>query len=133
MDGANDFTFFFKMVLPLSKPLIMLMIMVHVVANWNSFFDALIFLNDESKYPLQLVLRNILIQSDVSASRHHRRGHRILCRRAADGRAHQVRHDRRLEPATHDCPAIHAEALHQGRHPRRREELTAPTSASGTP
>jgi putative aldouronate transport system permease protein len=68
MDGATDFKFFFKMVLPLSKPLIMLMIMIHVVAQWNSFFDALIFLNDDSKYPLQLVLRNILIQSDVSSS-----------------------------------------------------------------
>ncbi|WP_349931261.1 carbohydrate ABC transporter permease [Glutamicibacter mishrai] len=68
MDGANDFRFFVQMVLPLSKPLIMLMIMVHVVANWNSFFDALIFLNDDSKYPLQLVLRNILIQSDVSST-----------------------------------------------------------------
>ncbi|PVZ55970.1 carbohydrate ABC transporter permease [Arthrobacter sp. H-02-3] len=68
MDGATDFKFFFKMVLPLSKPLIMLMVMIHVVAQWNSFFDALIFLNDDSKYPLQLVLRNILIQSDVSST-----------------------------------------------------------------
>ncbi|MGC0239484.1 carbohydrate ABC transporter permease [Arthrobacter sp. SD76] len=68
MDGATDFKFFFKMVLPLSKPLIMLMIMIHVVAHWNSFFDALIFLNDDTKYPLQLVLRNILIQSDVSST-----------------------------------------------------------------
>lgn len=68
MDGATDFKFFFQMVLPLSKPLIMLMVMVHVVAHWNSFFDALIFLNDDSKYPLQLVLRNILIQSDVSSA-----------------------------------------------------------------
>jgi putative aldouronate transport system permease protein len=68
MDGATDFKFFFQMVLPLSKPLIMLMVMVHVVAHWNSFFDALIFLNDDSKYPLQLVLRNILIQSDVSST-----------------------------------------------------------------
>lgn len=68
IDGANDFTFFLKMVLPLSKSLIMLMIMIHVVANWNSFFDALIFLNDDTKYPLQLVLRNILIQSDISST-----------------------------------------------------------------
>lgn len=68
IDGANDFTFFLKMVLPLSKSLIMLMVMIHVVANWNSFFDALIFLNDDSKYPLQLVLRNILIQSDISST-----------------------------------------------------------------
>lgn len=68
LDGASDFQFFFRMVLPLSKPLIMLMLMIHVVGNWNSFFDALIYLNDDTKYPLQLVLRNILIQSDVAAS-----------------------------------------------------------------
>ena len=66
LDGANDFRFFFQIALPLSKPLIFLMIMIHLVANWNSFFDALIFLNDENKYPLQLVLRNVLIQSTVT-------------------------------------------------------------------
>lgn len=68
MDGASDFRFFFSVVLPLSKPLIFLMIMIHLVANWNAFFDALIFLNDENKYPLQLVLRNVLIQSEVTAA-----------------------------------------------------------------
>ena len=126
MDGATDFKFFFKMVLPLSKPLIMLMIMVHVVAQWNSFFDALIFLNDDSKYPLQLVLRNILIQSDVSSTGTTGGDIAVLCRSAKDRRAHQVRHDRRLEPAADDCPAIHAEALHQGRHDRRRQIDTPP-------
>ena len=40
MDGASDFRFFFSIVLPLSKPLIFLMIMIHLVANWNAFFDA---------------------------------------------------------------------------------------------
>lgn len=68
LDGANDFRFFLQIVLPLSKPLIFLMIMIHLVANWNAFFDALIFLDDENKYPLQLVLRNVLIQSDVSSA-----------------------------------------------------------------
>ncbi|MBZ4486722.1 carbohydrate ABC transporter permease [Microbacterium sp. cx-55] len=68
LDGANDFRFFLQIVLPLSKPLIFLMIMIHLVANWNAFFDALIFLNDESKYPLQLVLRNVLIQSEVNSA-----------------------------------------------------------------
>jgi putative aldouronate transport system permease protein len=68
IDGANDFRFFLRIVLPLSKPLIFLMIMIHLVANWNAFFDALIFLNDESRYPLQLVLRNVLIQSEVTAA-----------------------------------------------------------------
>lgn len=68
LDGANDFRFFGSIVLPLSKPLIFLMIMIHLVANWNAFFDALIFLDDESMYPLQLVLRNVLIQSEVTAA-----------------------------------------------------------------
>ncbi|MEP7793133.1 carbohydrate ABC transporter permease [Sanguibacter sp. 26GB23] len=68
LDGANDFRFFLQVVLPLSKPLIFLMIMIHLVGNWNAFFDALIFLDDENKYPLQLVLRNVLIQSDVSSA-----------------------------------------------------------------
>jgi len=68
LDGANDFRFFFQIVLALSKPLIFLMIMIHLVANWNAFFDALIYLDDESKYPLQLVLRNVLIQSEVTSA-----------------------------------------------------------------
>jgi putative aldouronate transport system permease protein len=68
LDGANDFRFFLQIVLPLSKPLIFLMIMIHLVANWNAFFDALIFLDDESRYPLQLVLRNVLIQSEVTSA-----------------------------------------------------------------
>ncbi|MFB7893590.1 carbohydrate ABC transporter permease [Microbacterium sp. NPDC056044] len=68
LDGANDFRFFLQIVLPLSKPLIFLMVMIHLVANWNAFFDALIYLNNESMYPLQLVLRNVLIQSEVSSA-----------------------------------------------------------------
>lgn len=68
LDGASDFRFFFGIVLPLSKPLIVLMAMIHIVANWNAFFDAMIYLSDESKYPLQLILRNVLIQSQASAS-----------------------------------------------------------------
>lgn len=68
LDGASEWRYFFRIVLPLSKALIMLLVVTHAVAYWNSFFDALIYLNDETKYPLQLVLRNILIQSDVSGS-----------------------------------------------------------------
>lgn len=68
LDGASEFRYFFRIVLPLSKALIMLLIVTHAVGYWNQFFDAMIYLNDETKYPLQLVLRNILIQSDVSGS-----------------------------------------------------------------
>jgi putative aldouronate transport system permease protein len=53
---------------PLSKPLIALMIVIHLIWNWNGFFDALIYLNNPDLYPLQLVLRNILVQSDLSGS-----------------------------------------------------------------
>lgn len=68
LDGASDFRFFFTVALPLSKSLIVLMAMIHMVGNWNAFFDALIYLNDADKYPLQLVLRNILVQSDISST-----------------------------------------------------------------
>lgn len=68
LDGASDFRFFFSIAIPLSKPLIVLMVMIHLVANWNAFFDAMIYLSDESKYPLQLILRNVLIQSQASQS-----------------------------------------------------------------
>ncbi len=68
IDGANDFRFFFRVALPLTKPLIALMAMTHIVAYWNSYFDAMIYLNDEAMYPLQLVLRNVLVQSQASAS-----------------------------------------------------------------
>ena len=46
----------------------MLLVVTHAVAYWNQFFDAMIYLNDETKYPLQLVLRTILIQSNASGS-----------------------------------------------------------------
>lgn len=68
LDGASDLRFFWKIVLPLSKPLIAIMVMIHLVWNWNAFLEALMFLTDESKYPLQLVLRNILVQNDVASS-----------------------------------------------------------------
>lgn len=68
LDGASDFRFFTRIVLPLSVPLIMLMTMTHMVAYWNSFFDALIYLQDDNLYPLQLILRNILIQQELTAT-----------------------------------------------------------------
>lgn len=68
IDGCNNTRFFFQFVLPLSKPIIAVMVLLHVVGSWNSFFDALMYLQDESMYPLQLVLRNILIQNDVGTT-----------------------------------------------------------------
>lgn len=68
IDGCSNTRFFLSMVLPLSKPIIAVMVLYHVVGFWNGFFDAMIYLNEESKYPLQLVLRNILVQNQVNSS-----------------------------------------------------------------
>ncbi|XJZ28630.1 carbohydrate ABC transporter permease [Bacillota bacterium Lsc_1132] len=66
IDGCSNTKFFLKVVLPLSKPIIAVMVLFYAVGQWNSYFDALIYLNDESLYPLQLILRNILIQNQLS-------------------------------------------------------------------
>jgi putative aldouronate transport system permease protein len=67
IDGCSDAKFFWKIVLPLSKPIVAVMVLFYAVGHWNSYFDALIYLNDEKLYPLQLILRNILIQNEASA------------------------------------------------------------------
>ncbi|WP_139999931.1 carbohydrate ABC transporter permease [Paenibacillus paridis] len=67
IDGCSNTRFFWSIVLPLSKSILAVMVLYHVVGFWNGFFDALIYLNDESKYPLQLVLRNILVQNQVNS------------------------------------------------------------------
>jgi putative aldouronate transport system permease protein len=61
IDGCNDFRCFFRIALPLSAPIIAVMVLYFAVASWNSYFQALIYINKAEKFPLQLVLRNILI------------------------------------------------------------------------
>ena len=61
LDGCSDTAFFLRVVLPLSTSIIAVMILFYAVNHWNSYFNALIYLSSTSKYPLQLVLRNILI------------------------------------------------------------------------
>jgi putative aldouronate transport system permease protein len=65
MDGASDLLIFFKIVLPLSKPIIFVLALYAFVGQWNSYFDAMIYLEDPNLHPLQLVLRSILVQNDV--------------------------------------------------------------------
>src|SRR5699024_7185918 len=67
IDGASDFRLFIKVVLPLSMPIIAVMALFHAVALWNQYFQALIYLSDEDLFPLQLILRQILILNEVSA------------------------------------------------------------------
>jgi len=63
VDGASELTFFFKILIPVCTPVIAVLTLWQFVGMWNSYFDAMIYLNDSAKQPLQLVLRSILIQN----------------------------------------------------------------------
>ena len=65
MDGCSDWRFFFRIVLPLSLPIIAVIALFTAVQQWNSYFSALVYLQDWSKQPLQVVLRQILVQNQV--------------------------------------------------------------------
>lgn len=66
LDGCNDLGVFFRIVIPLSAPIFAVMVLFYGVAQWNSWFPALLYISDRSMYPLQMVLREVLIQSDIS-------------------------------------------------------------------
>ena len=63
VDGCDYFKYFFRIVLPVAKPIIAVMLLIYAVGHWNSYFNALIYIVDASKQPLQVVLREVLIQS----------------------------------------------------------------------
>ena len=63
IDGANDMVILFKIILPLSGPVIAVMILFYGVGHWNAWFNAMIYLRRRALFPLQLILREILIQN----------------------------------------------------------------------
>ncbi len=66
MDGCGHFKFFTSVVLPTSPAIIAVLALFYAVSHWNEFFRGLVFLTDEDRFPLQLVLRSILIQVELS-------------------------------------------------------------------
>ena len=64
IDGAGHFQTFFLVVIPLAKAIIAVMALYYAVGQWNSYFNAMIFLQDETMYPLQLVLKEILLAAE---------------------------------------------------------------------
>ena len=68
IDGCGNLRYFFQIVLPLSKAIIAVIALWAAVGHWNSYFNALIYLRSSEKYPLQLVMRNILINNEVVAT-----------------------------------------------------------------
>ena len=67
MDGASEIVHFFQILLPVCKPIIAVLVLYQFVGMWNSYFDAMVYLNDAAKQPLQLVLRSILIENTPEA------------------------------------------------------------------
>lgn len=67
IDGASHWTVLFRIVLPLAKPIIMVIMMYYAVGHWNSWFNAMIYLRDSNKMPLQLFLRDILTRNQLGA------------------------------------------------------------------
>lgn len=61
IDGANDWRILFQIYIPLSKPILATVALFAIVSYWNSFFHALIFLNDSAKFPLQMILRKVIM------------------------------------------------------------------------
>jgi len=64
IDGCGHFRYFFRILLPLSKAIIAVMALYYGIVIWNSYFQAMIYLNDKSRYPLSLILREILITTE---------------------------------------------------------------------
>ena len=65
VDGASDIRVLAQIVLPLSKPIMATMVLYYGVANWNSWFHAMVYLRTRSLYPVQLILREILVTSNA--------------------------------------------------------------------
>ncbi len=66
IDGCSDIRFMRSVVVPLSKPIIAVLFLMYAVGQWNAYFDALIYLKDAGLFPLQLILRSIIVQNNSS-------------------------------------------------------------------
>lgn len=66
IDGCSDFRYLVKILIPLSVPIMAVLVLYYAVGHWNSYFNALLYLRDTDLYPLQMVLRNILIMNNAS-------------------------------------------------------------------
>ena len=66
IDGANDLQTMFRVILPLAKPVLATLLLFYAVGHWNSFFQALIYLDSRAMHPIQLILRNIVIAGQMA-------------------------------------------------------------------
>lgn len=68
IDGASFFRIFWEIIVPLSKPILAVMALFYGIGHWNQYFGALLYIDDRSKYPLQMILREILVVQDLSSN-----------------------------------------------------------------
>lgn len=68
IDGASFFRIFLEIIIPLSKPILAVMALFYGMGHWNQYFNALLYINERSKYPLQMILREILVIQDMSSN-----------------------------------------------------------------
>ena len=68
IDGAGQFTTFYKIIIPVSTPILATVALWLAVGHWNSWFSAFLYLSDDKKYPLQMMLRRILVMNQIKAS-----------------------------------------------------------------
>ena len=67
IDGANEFVVLLRIILPLSMPVVAVMLLFYGVGHWNNWFSAVVYIRHRAKYPLQLILREILIENELSS------------------------------------------------------------------
>lgn len=67
LDGANDFLILFRIVLPLSKPILAVMMLYYAVDHWNDYVGPMLYLRSQELYPIQIIMRDILISSSTEA------------------------------------------------------------------
>lgn len=65
IDGCNDFKFLWKMVIPLAVPILAVNVLLYAIGHWNNYFNAMLYMSTNTKFPLQLILREILVNMDT--------------------------------------------------------------------
>ena len=123
LDGCSDARFIWQIVVPLSGAITAVNTLFYAVGHWNAFFNAFIYLNDDRLFPLQIVLREILIANDIDLGIDRRRSRR----RSAPGpaRAAQVLADRGGQRARADDVPVRAKILRPRRHDRLHQGMIA--------
>ncbi len=121
IDGANDLRIFAQIFLPLSLAGLATVTLFQFVSKWNNFFEAVLFLSDTSKYTLQIALKNLIINSDITSTTDS------VVEECPDGRRGYFRH-----PVAHPL-SFPAALLHKRNHAGRRERISRPWTSYSKP